>query len=173
MKKIIYFPLWNIETIEKQLHDYELNGWRLNNVQYSYIFDFVKSKPKSTNYIITYSMAKDYTTGMYEYDRMLLNDYHANKIPNRFTCYNFYRITEQNRDLSDLKKYRRKYFKHTLFQYLLISLFFLIVGLFMLIVAKKQQITNLQFVLIVIYTIVSALFFVYRIYGYIKQTLKK
>ncbi|MEG1719432.1 MAG: hypothetical protein RR306_03810 [Clostridia bacterium] len=129
MKKILFYPLWKAEELENRLHNFELNGWRLKGVTYSYVFDFVKSSAKNSNYIITYDMAKDNSPCMYEYEQKLLTDYSANMIQTKFTGFDIFRVTGDKRAFDDLKNYRRNYFKHVLFQYMLISAIFFITGI--------------------------------------------
>lgn len=173
MKKIIYYPLWKIEKLEKKLNDLEVAGWRLKSVQYSLVFNFEKSKSKCANYIITYNLAKDNTPSMFEYERILLSKYSANKIFSKGTGYNFFRITGEKREFESLKNYRNNYIKHVLFHYTLISLFFLITAIFLIIASIFQKQSQCTLITIYIYTFITFIVFLYRIYGYIIQLKSK
>ena len=172
MKKTLFYPLWKADELENRLHSFELEGWRLKSITYSCVFNFVKSKPKNSDYIITYDMAKDRTQCMYEYEQMLLTDHSANKIQTKFTAFDVFRVTGKNREYNDLKNYRRSYFKHVLFQHMLISAIFLIIGICLIFAAILQQASGSVILLTCIYIFISALNFSYRMYGYIKQVLK-
>ncbi|MGN0487554.1 MAG: hypothetical protein ACI4GB_10025 [Acutalibacteraceae bacterium] len=171
MKKILFYPLWKVDGLEKKLHDYELEGWRVKSVSYSYIFEFIKAKPKNTDYIVTYDMARDRTACMYEYEQRLLVEHSANIVETRFTGYDLFRITGENRDYGKLKNYRKAYFKHVLLQYMLIAFVVLVLGLLLILASVLQQDFGLRFILSCIYTFIAAIIFSYRLYGYIKQKM--
>lgn len=172
MKKIMYYPLWRIDELEECLHELELFGLRLSDVKFSCVFYFVKSNPKDSDYVITYNMPKDRTPCMYEYEQKLLSEHFANKIPTENTGYDVFRITGENRDFQDIKDYRKSYFKHVLFQQLLIAVIFLFTGLFMLFAALFQKAALVIIALICIYTFLSLIVLLYRMYGYIIQSHK-
>lgn len=165
----MFYPLWKTDELENRLRNFELNGWRLKSITCSYIFDFVKSKPKNSCYILTYNMANDNTLCMYDYEQVLLTDYSANKIETEFTGFNVFRVTVDKPDFGDLKNFRKGYFKHVLFQYMLISAIFLIIGIGLLFAAIFQQSSRAVVLLTCMYTLISALYFTYRVYGYINQ----
>jgi len=169
MKKLKYYPLWRINELEDFLSKSELEGWRLSCIKFSFIFYFVKCKSKDSDYVITYNMAKDRTPCMYQYERELLSNYCANKIDSKATGYSVFRVTGKNRDFNDLKHYRNEYFKHVIFQYMLISLIFLITGLFLLIASIYQNLSEYGLITIFSYFFFTLDLFIYRIYGYIKQ----
>lgn len=73
----MYYPLWQVDELEKFLHQMELKGFRLTSVDYSCIYNFAKGKAKDSDYIITYDMAKYRTPCMYEYEHILLSEYSA------------------------------------------------------------------------------------------------
>ena len=54
MRKFIYFSLWEIEHLEKQLEHMEKDGYRLTNVSCSFWFEFKKSQAKEMNYFLSY-----------------------------------------------------------------------------------------------------------------------
>lgn len=168
----MFYPLWKVDKLEEELHKFELNGWRLNSILLSCVFKFVKSKQKDSDYIITYNMAKDFVPDMFEYEQMLLADYSANKIKKKSTGFNAFRVTGNNRDSDELKNYRNNYIKHVLFQYMLISAVFLLLGILILLAAILQQEHGITIILSSAYTSISALCFLYRLLGYIKQAIK-
>ena len=168
MKKLFFSPLWKTDKIEKILHDFELSGWRLTNISYSFVYEFVEATPKNAEYIITYNMAKDKTAGMYDYEYLLLSKCSADKIQTKFSGINIYRITTAECDFSELKKYRNGYFKHIMFQYMLISFLFFLSSVFLFWAALFEKATTPFVLSAIIYTSISTIFFVYRIYGYLK-----
>ena len=167
MKKFGLYPLWRVDEFESFLNKQELEGWRLNSIKYSCIFDFTLCKSKCSDYIVTYNMAKDRTPCMYQYELELLSLYSANKVPSKATGYSVFRVTGKNRDFSSLKSYRKKYFKHVLFQYLLISTFFLFLGLLMLLASILQKVSGIALALTICYVLLSLAIFLYRTHGYI------
>lgn len=169
MRIFKYCPLWKIDKLEDFLSKSELNGWRLSGIKFSYFFYFDKCKSKDTEYIITYNMAKDCTPCMYQYEQQLLTDYCANRINTKATGYSVFRITGTKRDFNDLKNYRNKYIKHVLFQYMLISMFFLITALIFMIAAIYQRSSEYILITTLIYFLLTLTVFIYRIIGYVKQ----
>ena len=169
MKRFKYYPLWKVHELENFLSSSELKGWRLTCIKFSCIFYFVECKPKDSSYVITYDMAKDNTPCMYQYEQKLLSDYCANKIDTKATGYSVFRITGENRNFEDLKDYRKKYLKHVMFQYMVISLIFLITGLLMLAASIYQNLSGYGSMATFIYFLFTLALFVYRVNGYIKQ----
>lgn len=170
MKKIMYYPLWEIDKLEKNLNRFELDGWRLNGVRFSCIFEFSKGQPKNTDYIVTYNMPKDGTQCMYQYEQELLSNHKAIKIQSKHTGYSIFRITGKNRNFDFLRIYRKKYFKHVLFQYMLISLFFLIINTSICFTAFIQNDCLVVKIIFGICTFIMLIVFLYFLFGYIKQT---
>ena len=154
------------------MSELELSGFRLNSVRFSSVFDFVKSAPKKTEYIVTYDMPKDRTPCMYEYEQKLLAEYSASKIPAQHTDYDIFRITNKVENLQEIKDYRKRYFKRVLFQQLLISLVFLLLGIFMFIAMLIQKPSPIISALICIYAFVSLIVFLYKVFGFVKQSRK-
>lgn len=169
MRMFKYYPLWKINELEDFLSKSETEGWRLSGIKFSCFFYFDKSKSKDTDYVITYNMAKDSTPCMYQYEQQLLSDYCANRIPTKATGYSVFRITGKKRDFNDLKNYRNEYLKHVLFQYMLISMIFLITGLILMIASIYQNLSLYVLITALIYLLFTLALFVYRIYGYVKQ----
>lgn len=83
MKKFKIYPLWKADELENFLKQQELDGWRLNSINCSCIFNFAPCNPKDTDYIVTYNMTYDLTECMYQYERCLLSEYSANEIPSK------------------------------------------------------------------------------------------
>lgn len=172
MKKVLLYPLWRVDELENKLRQFELAGWRVKRITLSCVYEFAKAKSQDSDYIVTYDMAKDFRPDMYEYEQKLLSDYSANIIASRFPGYNVYRITGENREFNDLKNYRRSYFKHVLFQYMLIASAFFMIGLMLCLATFFQKVSGLTIAFVYIYTFVSLVVFIYRIYGFIKQRSK-
>lgn len=172
MKKFKIYPLWKADELENFLKQQERDGWRLSSINCSCIFDFAPCKPKDADYIVTYDMAKDTAAGMYQCKRDLLSEYSANEIPSKKTGYSVFRVTGKNRDFADLKTYRKSYFKHVLFQYLLIYGLFPLIGLFMLLASILQKSLVDMRIFSVVFVLILLALFLYRVYGYIYH-LKK
>lgn len=169
MRSFKYYPLWKINELEDFLSKSELDGWRLSSIKFSCLFYFQKCKVKDTEYVVTYNMAKDRTPCMYEYEQQLLSDYCANRIATKATGYSVFRVTGPKRDFNDLKNYRNEYLKHVLFQYMLISMIFLITGLILMIASIHQKSSEYVLITTFIYLLFTLTAFIYRIFGYVKQ----
>lgn len=173
IKKFIFFPIWKIDKLENKLNEMEKQGYRLDYIKYSYWFYFKKTNPQNSNYIITYDMAKDNRPGMYEYRHQLLSEYSANKILTKYTKFNIFRVTGQNRNFRKLITYRDKYFQHVYFQYFIASfIMFSILFPLIIIVLHNLEIISFKLVFIIIYFIICFIIMIYNLYGYIKQKQK-
>lgn len=168
MKMFKYYSLWKINELEDFLSASELEGWKLSGIKFPCIFYFTECESKAADYVITYNMAKDNRPDMYEYEQELLSKYSAQRIPAKGAGYSVFRITGQNRDFKDLKNYRKKYFQHVMFQYMLISLIFLITGLLLLIASIYQNLSG-GLMIIFSYFFFTLALFIYTTYGYFKQ----
>lgn len=171
MKKFLFYPLWKVDELERRLHCFELEGWRVSHITCSYFFDFVEAKPKDAEYVLLYDMPRDRTAGMYEYEHKLLSEHAANAIGSSFTGYDLFRITSENRRFDSLKKYRRKYFRYVLRQRVCISFGFFALSLCLLLVAILQQEPGIYFIPVCICVFFAFVLFTYTVYGYLKQVL--
>lgn len=169
MNKIIYYPLWKIEKLEKRLRIMELCGWRLSCVKYNVFFVFEKGKPRDAEYIVTYNIARDWHPNMYEYEHQLLSKHSANRISSRFTTINLFRITGTNRNFDELVRFRKKYIKRALFQKMIIASWFFILALVILLVSVLQEHSVLTMVTAGIFASLTLIIFTYRVSGYIMQ----
>ena len=173
IKKFIFFPIWKIDKLENKLNEMEKQGYRLDYIKYSYWFYFKKTNPQNSNYIITYDMAKDNRPGMYEYRHQLLSEYSANKILTKYTKFNIFRVTGQNKNFKKLITYRDKYFQHVYFQYFIASfIMFSILFPLIIIVLHNLEIISFELVFIIICFIICFIIMIYNLYGYIKQKQK-
>ena len=170
MKKIkyLFYPLWRIEELEKELKDAESKGMKLKEVKRFNRFVFEESAPKDTLYIVTYNMTNDYRPDMFEWERILLSDYKANEIKSK-SSYSFFRITQDERELKGFIDYRNAYFKHVLLHYFLISLIFLFVLSFGMIWCLIGNYPIVEKILLSLFFVVILIGTVYQLYGYINQ----
>lgn len=167
MNKIFFYPLWEIEKLEKRLREMELCGWRLSCVKYGVVFEFEKSKSKDAEYIVTYNIARDRNEDMYEYELQLLAKHSANRISTKFTIKNFFRITGTNRNFDELVRFRKQYFKRVLFQQMIIASCFLVPALLILLASVLQEHSVLIRVTSGIYASLTLIAFAFRLWGYI------
>ena len=79
MKKRFFQPIWKFEEIEKQLTSLEENGWRLDKIKGFRCFEFVKSKPKTVQYFLTYSITRE-KLNMNLIENTLVQKFNANEI---------------------------------------------------------------------------------------------
>lgn len=167
MNKIIYYPLWEIEKLEKRLRQMELCGWRLNCVKYNVFFEFEKSKSRDAEYIVTYNITRDWHPDMYEYEHQLLSKYSANRISSKFTTRNFFRITGTNRNFDELVWFRKQYIKRALFQKMIIASWFFILALSILLFSVLQEQSVLFIITAGIYASLTLIAFAFSLCGYI------
>ena len=59
MKRIILFPIWKVDELEKKLCEFEKKGYRVTNIKYSYIFLFNEVKANESDYFISYAAYRD------------------------------------------------------------------------------------------------------------------
>ena len=79
MKKRFFQPIWKFEEIEEQLTALEESGWRLNKIKGLRCFEFVKSKPKTVQYFLTYSITRE-KLNMNIIENSLVQNFGANQI---------------------------------------------------------------------------------------------
>ena len=79
MKKRFFQPIWKFEEIEKQLAALEESGWRLDKIKGFRCFEFVKSKPKTVQYFLTYSITRE-KLNMNLIENTLVQKFNANEI---------------------------------------------------------------------------------------------
>ena len=79
MKKRFFQPIWKFEEIEKRLTALEESGWRLNKIKGLRCFEFVKSKPKTVQYFLTYSITRE-KLNMNIIENSLVQNFGANQI---------------------------------------------------------------------------------------------
>ena len=173
MKRFIFFPIWKYRDLETRLQLFEEQGWRLENIRFSYLFVFKKSMPKKVDYVFYHRMAKDgrwdLSQKMIEYALSMLSEHNATKISTKSTFYEVYRITANDSDLSEYKTFRSEYLNHVLLQYLIISSFSPIVGLGIFLAGLFQHIPLWGMILSGIYLLFSLLAFSYCLFGYIRH----
>ena len=130
MKKRFFQPVWRFEEIEKQLTSLEENGWRLNKIKGLRCFEFVKSKPKTVQYFLTYSITRE-KLNMNIIENSLVQNFGANQIKGTLleglSGTSVFRITKQE-ELTEQSDNRDIIIQHYLFKKVVfgIILFFLL-----------------------------------------------
>lgn len=111
MWRIIIYPQWKYETIEKKLKTLEEDGYRLSEVWFLYLFKFKKVQPGKARYIVTYTYLKEW--GMIEYGYWLRRKLGAHSISAfPFSSTTFYRIKDESQDFPELFTFRNHYLRH-------------------------------------------------------------
>ncbi len=108
MKKHIFYPIWKLEEVERQLSDMERQGWRLHKLLGLYGFEFVSAQPKETQYFITYFICRGPRMRDLEYD--IKSEFNANPISNVFHSMRqieVFRITQFS-DLQEARQWRNQ-----------------------------------------------------------------
>lgn len=111
MKRFVCFPILNIEDTEKFLVDMEKQGYRLNEIKFSRLFYFVKSKPKDVKYLIKYRLPRDFPTELNALEEKLKIEYKALEITTKLTKFDVLRITSNKKIDDDFFECRKKYLK--------------------------------------------------------------
>ena len=130
MKKRFFQPIWKFEEIEKQLAALEESGWRLNKIKGLRCFEFVKSKPKTVQYFLTYSITRE-KLNMNIIENSLVQNFGANQIKGTLleslSGTSVFRITKQE-ELTEQSDNRDIIIQHYLFKKVVfgIILFFLL-----------------------------------------------
>ena len=108
MKKHIFYPIWKLEEVERQLSDMERQGWRLHKLLRLYGFEFVSAQPKEAQYFITYSICRG--PRMWDLEHDIKSKFNANPISNVFhpmRQIEIFRITQPS-DLQDARERRNR-----------------------------------------------------------------
>ena len=108
MKKRIFYPIWKLEEVERQLSDMERQGWRLHKLLGLYGFEFVSAQPKEVQYFITYSICRG--PRMWDLEHDIKSKFNANPISNVFhpmRQIEIFRITQPS-DLQETREQRNR-----------------------------------------------------------------
>ena len=123
MWKVILYPIWKYEYVEKKLSEYEKDGLRLQKVFFCYLFYFCPSNPKETVYFFSYTLPKEW--GMLEASYELSRYYGANIVNAKFSGIDIYRMINRGQNLAEFYQVRDFYLKHVLKVKLFLCTFFL------------------------------------------------
>lgn len=166
----MFFHLWEIESLEKYLENMEQDGFRLENIKYSYCFYFKESIPKQMCYFLSYKSFRGNSMGYCDYS--LLSKHNANQIKSKMCSFTMYRTKELKENLSFLYEVRLDYIKAKLFEKALTSLFITILFLAISFATKITQSTSNGFWFINTVIAICGYLTVYYFYGYFKQRSK-
>lgn len=171
MKKIMFFPLWKIESVEKYLQNMEANGYRLEKIKHSYFFYFKESTPKQMCYFLSCKSFWGKGTGSCDY--ALESEHKAHAVESKMSFYTMYRTKDSKENLSFLYGARLDYIKSILLERALTSLFLTV----LFSVASFLAISNAQppykeFFLLGAIIGASVSFTFYYFCGYFKQKNK-
>ena len=124
MRKFVCFPILNIEDTENFLVDMEKQGYRLNEIKFSRLFYFVKSKPKDAKYLIKYRFPRDFPIELNAWEEKFKVKYKALEITTKFTKFDVLRITSNKKIDDDFFECRKKYLKSVKKRLYLLYVFF-------------------------------------------------
>lgn len=170
MKQFIFFPLWEMESLEKVLEEMEKSGNRLTNVNCSYWFTFKKSNPGEMRYFLSYKSFRGQGMGWCGY--ALESEHRANIIDGKGCYYSLYRTNEEKENLSALYEVRMDYIKRILLEKALTALVISVIFLLIFLGAVNTNAGIKSVFLILIFVLVSVCFAIYYLYGYFKQRNK-
>lgn len=170
MKKIIWFPIWKIDELEKRLSEYEENGYRVSEVKYSYFYSFKEVVPQKIDYYVSYTaLIKMNTrdTSMLECDRYVK----GGKIPTKHCTYSLRRTREDEKKMDFIRGARMDYIKSVLMQKMLLWFaFFIMFFLFMFLDMNKM--TDSRFAFYILCLSITLFYFCFYLLGFIKQIKK-
>lgn len=126
MWKFIYYPHLSYDKVEKKLSDYEKSGLRLVSAKWRYFFELKEATPKKSKYVFTYELPRENKMTMTEYEYDLKREYGANEIPSKHMSVTIYRITEEAKDVGEIKSKIKNYYAHCFRTYILLCLSYLI-----------------------------------------------
>ncbi|MBE6813733.1 MAG: DUF2812 domain-containing protein [Ruminococcaceae bacterium] len=171
MNKIIFFNLWEIEKLEQFLEDMECNGFRLDNIKYSYCFCFKKSEPRLMHYFLSYKSFRGQSMDYCDY--ALESKYSSNQIKSKMCFFSMYRTKVQKEELTLLYEVRMDYMKSKLLENALTVLFLAALLLIPLIAATHFGTLSCNGILIIgVFVAICVVLTVYYFYGYYKQKNK-
>ena len=176
MKKFIFFPLWEIEEIEKYLESMEEKGYRLVGVRDSYWFYFKKSVPKQMCYFLTYKSFRGKSMGHCDY--ALKSSHSANPIETIMCFYNIYRTKERKENMSLLYGARLDFIRAKLLENALGAMFLTILFSAICVAALMAPSTMTSSIIYAKLCFLGAIIGIclyltlYYFYGYFKQRNK-
>lgn len=170
MKKYIFFTLWNIEKLERMLHEYEQNGLRLESVSFNYQFRFEKFAEKEMQYFLSYKSFRGASMG--NCDNALLSKHKANPVKSKMCYYSLYRTKETKENLKLLCDVRADYIKRILFEKLLTSAILAVLFAVFVFVSLYFGSNSGGLWFLILTVGICLLVFVYYLFGYLKQRSK-
>lgn len=170
------------DKIEQKLSDYEKSGLRLIGAKWRYFFEFKEATPKKSKYIFTYELPKENKMTMTECEYDLRREYGANEIPSKHMSVSIYRITNETKDIEEIKNKAKNYYVRCFQMYILLCLFYLITysGVMVLTVALTGRLylnfeivlTSIVAILLVLY-VIRCLIGIYRIKKSVNSLINK
>jgi len=181
MKKRFFQPIWKFEEIEKQLTALEESGWRLNKIKGLRCFEFVKSKPKTVQYFLTYSITRE-KLNMDLIENTLVQKFNANQIKGTLVeglgGTNVFRITKEV-ELTEQSDNRDMILQHYFFKKVVwgIIFFFLLFAPLAIDAAinieKFLESLNIFYVVFLSFCFLSIVgYVIYNLVGFIYQNKK-
>lgn len=181
MKKRFFQPIWKFEEIEKQLTALEESGWRLNKIKGLRCFEFVKSKPKTVQYFLTYSITRE-KLNMNIIENSLVQNFGANQIKGTLlqglSGTSVFRITKQaelTEQLNDRDIILQHYLlKKVVLGIILFLLLFVPLAIGIVVNTEKflYDINAFRLVFIVCYFIFTISYLIYNLVGLVYQNKK-
>lgn len=170
MRKYIYFSLWNFESLEHKLEEFEKSGYRLTKVSFSHWFTFKESSPKQMFYFLTY---KSFRGESMEYcDYALESDFCASMIDTKMCYFSLYRTKEEKNRLSLLYGARMDYIRSILLEKALTSLALTIIFTTLFFLSSNISMQGKFSFVLVTFAGICACLTAYYFFGYIKQKIK-
>ena len=181
MRKRFFQPIWKFDLIEKELTSLEENGWRLDKIKGFRCFYFVKSKPKTAQYFLTYSITRE-KLNMNLIENALVQNFNANQIKGTFLeglgGISVFRITKQA-ELTDQLNDRDIILQHYLFKKVVLGIIlfsFLLAPLIIGVVTNSEKLLNdidiVYLIFLISYFIFVAFYLIYNLFGLIYYNKK-
>ncbi|MCQ2740964.1 MAG: hypothetical protein MJ210_02470 [Alphaproteobacteria bacterium] len=170
--KFIFFPIWNVEKIEKELYKEEENGCLIRSVKFNYWFSFSEKKNSNStsNYFLTYKSFRGESMGTTDY--ALSSSHSANEVKTDNCYYSLYRTKSNEEELRFIRECRTDYLKVILRNRIFITLFFLFCFSGNLVLSFFSDELRAYSLILSVPAVISALILAIWIYGYKVQKRK-
>lgn len=112
MYRIFLYHQWQYEKAERYLEKMETDGYRLQDIRFSFLFRFKKAVPKKTKYVFLYHYMRDENLDYYTAQEYLCRSCNAIQICGKQHFEpEVYRTTVTEADIAKILRFRDRYLK--------------------------------------------------------------
>lgn len=165
--RVFFYHQWQYEKAERYLQKMEADGYRLQNIRFSFLFCFKKAVPKKTKYVFLYHYMKDYNSDHYTAQNYLCHCCNAVEIcGKRHFEPEVYRTTMTQANIDEILRFRDRYLKRAFRIKIMTALLFLLPILLLTVLGAFPD-SNANAIILVIIAAVAALVIGYYTIGLI------